>query len=318
MVHTLLLVGAGHIGSRHLQGLAKAKLNLEIYVVEPSWVASSVARSRWNESKHNGSHTIHWLDSIPSDLNTVDVCIVSTSAKGRADLISRLASKTNVRYWIIEKVLAQGSSEIELICDALGKSAGAWVNTPRRTMRLHKAFRSEVLGTGPLGVLYGGGLWGLACNGIHLIDLIAWWSGKSLLSIDTGNLNRNWYESKRHRYFETTGELVAHFSGGTSLRLISKKGPQEQGIRVTLSDGIVWEIDEIACVARSSLGRKLTNEREFQSQLTGKIVNQILQQGQCDLPSLVESSAMHAIFLDAMVTHWNLSQNRNDDLVPIT
>lgn len=65
-------------------------------------------------------------------------------------------------------------------------------------------------------------------------------------------------------------------------------------------------------------GDHIDGRFEFQSQLSGRLVDDILLRGQCDLPSLEESAAMHAIFLQAMLKHWNLSQNRNDDCVPIT
>ena len=138
------------------------------------------------------------------------------------------------------------------------------------------------------------------------------------LSTHTSDLDHHWYESKRAGYFEITGELVAHFSGGTSLSLRSKEGAQARPIQVELKDGVVWEIDESAGTACSSRGEQLGGCIEFQSQLSGRLVYDILQRGECDLPSLHESSEMHAIFLDAMLSYWNLSQNRNDDRVPIT
>jgi len=138
------------------------------------------------------------------------------------------------------------------------------------------------------------------------------------MSVDTSGLDHHWQESKRAGYFEITGELVAHFSGGTSLRLISKQNAQAQPIRVALPDGVFWIVDESTGTARSSTGEQLDGLIEFQSQISGRLLDNILQQGKCDLPSLDESSWMHAIFLDAMLAHWNSSQHQNDDFVPIT
>jgi hypothetical protein len=314
-----LLIGAGQLGSRYLQGLTASKSDLEITVVDPSVESLKTAKLRWAEAGgEESSNQIRWMSSLPSDLQRVDLALIVTSSKGRADLIDKIAKAIDVRYWVLEKVLTQSSEELVAIHSVLAGCKGAWVNTPRRMMSWHQSLKEAFACRGPLEVSYSAGLWGLACNSIHFIDLVAWWSGEALVSVDTSGLDHHWQESKRAGYFEITGELVAHFSDGTSLRLSSKEDAQAQPIQVALSDGVVWEIDESAGTAHSSSGEKLDGRIEFQSQLSGRLVDNILQRGVCDLPSLDESSSMHTIFLDAMLAHWNLSQNRNDNRVPIT
>jgi len=319
MPQSLLLVGAGQLGSRYLQGLVASELELDITVVDPSTESLGTAKSRWVEAGGDeSSHQIRWLQSLPSDLEQVDVAMIVTSSKGRADLIDKIANLIDVRYWVLEKVLTQSSEELRAIQSTLAGCEGAWVNTARRMMTWHRSLKEAFPSCGPLEVSYSACLWGLACNSIHFIDLVAWWSGESLVSVDTSGLDHHWHESKRAGYFEITGELVAHFSNGTSLRLISKKDAEAQSIQVALSDGVSWEVDESAGAAHSSSGEQLDGRIEFQSQMSGRLVDTILQRGECDLPPFDESSSMHTIFLDAMLAHWNRSQNRDDDFVPIT
>jgi len=319
MSYGILLIGAGQLGSRYLQGLVNAHSELAITVVDPSIESLQTAKSRWIEVGGDQSpHQIRWAQSPPSDLDEIDIAFIVTSSKGRADLVQNFASRIKVRHWVLEKVLAQSGSELEQIRSSVACSTGAWVNTPRRMMRWHAELKEIFAGNGPLSVTYSAGLWGLACNSIHFIDLVAWWSGESLVSVDASGLANQWIESKRAGYFEITGELVAQFSGGTVLRLASNKSAVVQPIRVELNDGSVWEVDELAGLATGSGGQQVKGQIEFQSQLSGRLVDDVLLRGQCDLPSLEESSAMHAIFLDAMLQHWNFSQNRNDDFVPIT
>jgi hypothetical protein len=319
MSHSLLVVGAGQLGSRYLQGLVASEPELDITVVDPSTESLETAKSRWIEAGGDESpHQVRWLGSLPSDLQGVDVVIVVTSSKGRATLIENIANLIDVRYWVLEKVLAQSSGELKVIQSALADCEGAWVNTSRRMMSWHQSLKEVFANRGSFEVSYSAGLWGLACNSIHFIDLVAWWSGQALVSVDTSGLDHHWHESKRVGYFEITGELVAHFSDGTSLRLSSKKDAQAKPIQISLSDGVIWEVDEPASTARSSTGEQFDGRIEFQSQISGKLADTILQRGECDLPSFDESSSMHTIFLDAMLSHWNLSQNRDDDCVPIT
>lgn len=319
MLYSLLVVGAGQLGSRYLQGLVAAESEFEITVFDVSLESLETAKTRWIEAGGDESpHQVRWLDSFPSNLQRADIALIVTSSKGRGALINKIAEAIDVRYWVLEKVLTQSIEELRLIQSAIAGCEGAWVNTPRRMMTWHQSLKEAIVGYGPLDASYSAGLWGLACNSIHFIDLLAWWSGELLVSVDTSGLDHFWHESKRAGYFESTGELVAHFSNGTSLRLKSREGAQTQLIHVVLSDGIIWEIDESAGTARNSNGEQRDGRIEFQSQLSGRLVDKILQQDKCDLPSFDESAALHQIFLGAMISHWNCSQNRNDYIVPIT
>ena len=315
----VLLIGAGQLGSRYLQGFVASKRPLQITVVDPSWESLEMAKSRWIDVGGGESwHQVHWLASLPAGLQPVDLALVVTPSRSRANIINSIAKLIDVRYWILEKVLAQSSKELGIIRSALSACEGTWVNTSRRMMTWHQSLRDKFHDRGPLQVSFSGGLWGLACNSIHFIDLVAWWTREQLVSLDTTGLDYQWHESKRAGYFEVTGELVAHFSSGSCLCLRSEIGVEPDSIRVVLADGVIWEIDELGGTACSSNSEQIDGCIEYQSQMSGRLLDGILVRGECDLPSLDESSAMHKIFLDSMLSHWNRSQNRIDDLVPIT
>lgn len=319
MKYTVLLVGAGQLGSRYLQGMVGAVSHLDVTVVDSSPRALETARSRWIEAGgEHCHHQIRWANDIPSELEKIDLVLVVTSAKGRAELVTQIASQMSVRYWVLEKVLAQSVEELEIIARVTALSHGAWVNTPRRMMVWHESLKKAFEYKGPIKALYSADLWGLACNSIHFCDLISCWMDEKLDSIDIKSLGPQWFESKRVGYFEVTGKLVAHFSKGSTLTLESHDHAEIQPLQIDLADGTTWKIDEVNGVAFNTNGDHIDGRLEFQSQLSGRLVDDILLQGQCALPSVQESAAMHSIFLKAMITHWNLSQKRNDDCVPIT
>lgn len=319
MKYTVLLVGSGQLGSRYLQGMVSAESQLSITVVDPSSSALEKAKSRWVEAGgEHCHHQIRWANDIPSELEKIDLALVVTSAKGRAELVKRIASQMAVRYWVLEKVLAQSVEELETISRVTALSHGAWVNTPRRMMVWHQLLKKAFESKSPIKASHSADLWGLACNSIHFLDLISWWADEKLDSIDIKSLDPQWFESKRVGYFEVTGKLVAHFSKGSILTLESHDHAEIQPLQIDLADGTTWKIDEVNGVAFSTNGNHIDGRIEFQSQLSGCLVDDILLRGKCDLPSVQESAAMHAIFLKAMIKHWNLSQKRNDDCVPIT
>lgn len=319
MPYSLLLVGAGQLGSRYLQGMVSAKCQLEIAVIDPSSSALETAKSRWVEAGgEHCHHRIRWENDIPPELETIDLALVVTSAKGRAELVQKIASQMAVRFWVLEKVLAQSVGELEIITRATVRAHGVWVNLPRRMMTWHQSLRQKFVSNGPMQISYSSGYPELAGNAIHFIDLVAWWCNEKLLSINTNGLSRVWFESKRAGNYEVCGEIVVFFSNGTVFTHREIGGLNSNELVLKNNTGETWiirEEDGFACGPNNEI---ITGGLELQSILSGRLVDDILLHGQCDLPSLEESAALHSVFLKAMLKHWNLSNKRNDACVPIT
>jgi len=315
----ILIIGIGLIGFRYLEGLSKAKLDLDITVVDSSELSLRSAKERWLQLVGIKTyHKIRWCQTLPKEISNVDLAIIATCSKGRAVLIDEVAQVVSVRYWILEKVLAQSKHELDLIENATTSAEGIWVNTPRRLMVWHQQLKFKFCNQGSLKVKKIGGLWGLACNSIHFIDLISWWTEESLLSINTNRLDKIWLESKRPGYSEVTGEIFAKFSGGTELTLKSNLNLVEDNIHIELQNNNIWIINEAKGIAFESKKDSLNGRLELQSDITGPMITKILIKGTCELPTLKKSLDQHGIFLDAMLQHWNYSNKCNDKLVPIT
>ena len=314
-----MLVGAGQLGSRYLQGFVSANCHLDITVVDSSLTSLARAKTRWIQAGgENCQHTIRWVEETPREVEDISVAFIVTSAKARAELVRQIDSRIGVHFWILEKVLAQSLDELEIIRRATARSLGVWVNKPFRMMSWHKSLKERFVGRGPLKANYSGTNWGLACNGIHYIDLVAWFSGESIVSVSTNSLDQQWHESKRDGYFEVTGKLQVIFSKGSSLDLESKSEARKNSFEIELSDETLWVIDENAGVARSSTGHQIGGTLELQSQLSSRLIDNVILRSQCELPTLEESISTHKVFLEALLLHWNLSQNRKDVCVPIT
>ena len=65
----ILIIGAGQIGSRHLQGLIGESLDLNIMVVDTSSFSLDSAKVRWTEEDGDKSnHKIKWCKAIPKNI----------------------------------------------------------------------------------------------------------------------------------------------------------------------------------------------------------------------------------------------------------
>ena len=311
----IALIGTGQLGSRYLQGLATCVIPLEIFVFDPNEKSLKTVQTRWKEVDNGNSlHRVHFsktLEGLPAE---VDLCLVTTTADVRLQVVEQVQSQCKVRYWVLEKVLAQSVSQIDRLEQLLTDAEGTWVNLPMRSMKWHGQIRQYL--TAPLEAIYGSGMWGLACNAIHYLDLLAWWSGESLVSLDSREL-RDWFPSKRNGFWEVNGTLKAHFTGGSRLVLVAGEDATTL-LNISLNGKNHWCLDENSGSFVGPNNFCLSGEFELQSQLTGPLVQNILKYGNCSLPTLKEPAKMHRLLIDSLLNHWNASQQLNDTVLPIT
>ena len=314
----VLLIGSGQLGSRYLQGLSGIERQLNITVVDPSSAALDVAKQRLADVSPSTTHELHFttsLDEVPKEL---DLALVVTPAHSRPDVVSAISSRHQVKAWILEKLLAQSSQDVSHIEKFLGGQSHVWVNTPRRLMHWHQAIKQRLLARRPAAfrARVSGGNWGLACNSIHFIDLVSWWAGSSVDIVDDGGL-KDWQPSRRAGFQEVFGSLVVFFGDGSSLELCCNHSNDQLLIEIETPEGIWW-IEEAHGIAVGPYGQEISGQLSLQSALTTSLVERILTAGCCELPSLTESAAQHRPLLDVLLKHWNFSQSRHDQVVPIT
>lgn len=318
MKYRVVIVGAGQLGSRYLQGLSKVSMPLDILVCDVSADSLANAEARWLEiDGHKTMHEVRYHRGV-SDLPTeIDLAIVATSSDVRSAVVTQLTEQSHVHYWILEKVLAQSDAEISQIQTAIGKTSPAWVNTPRRIVDWHKSIKSELLGRGPLAMVVEGGGWGLACNAVHYLDLLAWWGDCELVDIDASSLSHVWKASKRSGFSEVFGTLNATFSDGMSAQLTCYQEPAPTMISLLVGNQL-WAVDEAAGTAKRSDGLEILGKLPYQSEMTAPLLESILLNGRCELPSLDDSASLHRPFLQSLLAHWNRHMPKPLTRVPIT
>ena len=316
MLASILISGAGQLGSRYLQGAVKCDLPLKIFVHDPNSKALEIAKLRLDEvSFKKLPHEVFFITSLEDLPTNIDIAIVATSADKRLYAISSIFLKTNIKYWILEKLLAQNVSDLNKLMTIINLTP-AWVNTSRRLMPWHTSIKEQLNNTGPFKFEVNGGSWGLACNSIHLLDLFSWWSGEYLQDISTANLDKDWFESKRQNFWEVTGELKAKFSGGSVANIICDQSTKPVVIKLKNVDS--WVINESEGFARKSDGTEINGTVNFQSDITASMIETILLYGSCNLPSLEESVELHRIFIHELFEHWRKMGNPLATFIPIT
>jgi hypothetical protein len=313
------LVGAGNLGRRHLAGLLDSELVEVVHICD----ISRDSLTACEEVVHLASRgvptrvdtEVHLHSAISAFPERLELVVVATSADVRPGVVEEISAHTDVRNYVLEKVLAQHQSGFSrLVVATMGSNA--WVNIPRRMMRWHRRLRSRIYGNGQIAMEVVGGDWGMACNGVHFIDLLEWWSGEAPETIDTSELEPEWRAAKRDGFMEVYGSVVVSFSGGSRLLLSSSPGPETITIGLDVA-GMSWYINEREGTANRSDGLSQSGVLENQTSMTPRLVDSILGSGKCSLPTLRDSIRGHEVLLEGLMEHWVQSGGSRTG-VPIT
>jgi hypothetical protein len=315
MVAEVLIAGAGQLGSRYLQGLSRCTKPLRIWVYDISAASLDRAKQRWLECERQ-PHAVEYIQDLGRVPTALEVAIVATNADARRKTVEDVSRVASVRYWILEKVLAQKVTDLHAIARLTSGAAGAWVNTPMHLWPLYRAIRQQSAANGPIRG-YVGRYPGLACNAIHYIDLVSRWNSESVSNIETSRLGRQWIASKRPGFYEVEGELTVTFSGGSTLVLAGSELAKDYEVRIETGSE-TWKADEVKGHAVSETGKSVDAPLPRQSELAGPLVEEILTRGKCGLPSVQESIEQHEPLLRALMTHWNSNMPSPRDHAPIT
>lgn len=319
------LIGAGQLGSRHLQGLAKSVNNLDIEVVEPAKDSAAVAKQRYDEVPASGGQkTLKFLSSIDELSDNLDVVIVATNSDVRSAVVKSLLSSKKVKYLILEKVLFRTVSEYadtgRFITE---KGVTCFVNHTRRLFPVYQSIREELKNASRISFSVQGGGWGLACNGLHFIDIFSFLSGTSKLELTVDGLDNRLYETKRKGFAEFNGCLSGKI-GTNNFSLCCYEEPSPFSVVIS-SDVFTAVIDEAAGFVRFAAKAngwkkeiKETRIVRFQSELSGEVTDELLVSGGCMLPSYTESASLHIPFIEALMKKMKNIDGAEHNICPIT
>jgi predicted dehydrogenase len=303
---TIAVIGAGQLGSRHLQGLARSACAFDVVVVDPNTDALDVARKRHDEIAGPVARTVRYETSPAALPERIDLAIVATTASVRRRVVQDLLARCRVRYAVLEKVLVQRPDDLDALEEALAQhGTRAWVNCPRRLWDSYRRLRAPFAAPG-LSMRVEGGFWGVACNAIHFVDLLAFLTGARVSAVDTRGLDGRWYESKREGYQEIAGSLTVEFDDGGRL-VFTSDAQTSAPITITLHGRaghatIVEKSGRAQLALGSSVAPADTEFRTvLQSELTDLVAQEVLATGSCALTPYAESAAMHRPFLDALL-----------------
>lgn len=322
MTKKILLVGCGNIGSRHLQGLAKFQDPLMIEIVEPNGEVQKIAKSRLAEVEQKNKHTISWYQDIRQASNESDLVIIATQAKGRVNLINKLLKAKHLRF-LVEKLVCQSSNEYDRLLAYMKQyNAKGWVNTTRRYYKSYQQIKDFFEDSKHFHISVIAGNMGLSTNAIHFFDLLSWFSGEYKINLNGDLLLNKIFPNQRGKdLLEFAGTITAATNNGSTLSinfLPLENLPLTVDISSEAKRIMVDELNEKVFFLKIPTNFDLDFKTEFQSNLTHKIVNDILSKDICLLPTLEDSSFAHKQIFQIFNNHIKKILNEDKELCPIT
>ena len=318
----IVLIGAGEIGSRHLQAISKLK-NVSIDVVEPNEISIQIAKSRLLEI-NNSNKLISFTKSIDCVKENIDLAIIATSSKIRYKITKDLITKKNLKNIVFEKVLFQKENEYFLMQNLLNKyKINAWVNHPRRMFPFYNKLKEELKTSNNILFNYCGYDWGMACNGLHFIDLFSYLTDSNDLTLDNSLIHDKIINSKRDGYSEIDG--IIHGNLGNSSFVINSSSFKISSTLTIHSEKFIYVIDEFNGVVYSrninnNWKPKSENKRIilYQSEISDIFSSNILKNKNCFLPSYEDSMKLHIPFIKCLIKHFNKIGSKKIDYCNIT
>lgn len=321
----IAVVGAGEIGSRHLQALSSIGIACKVDVFDRSNAALGISRDRFKDVCGSTSQAVEV--SYSTDISTmnqhVDLLILATTSRGREELLRKILSKSQVDNIILEKVLFQNPDSYKrmnlLFQD---EDINVWVNCWPRTMPFFKRIKNKVKDAGCIEVSVSGGNWGLGCNSAHFLDLFIFLTER----LDIASVNCAFskiYDAKRKGYVDFIGQISIENEVGDKL-FMSDSGRAGFPITVKVSGGdvsfeLVDKISDMKIIELSTGQESVSVEHmPYQSERTGLIAREILLNHTSDLPLYSETYHVHARLIQEMLDSINRDYCKGWNLCPIT
>jgi predicted dehydrogenase len=301
----IAIIGAGQLGSRHLQGLLKSALDLSIDVVDPFESSLLIARQRAEEIGGKNLANVKYMSGIKEIQTSLDLCIIATTADIRLGVLKELTQHSSVKNILLEKVLFQDLASYDTAQGLLEENKiNAWVNCPRRIFAVSHEIKKCIPNGAKLTYVVTGGNWGLACNAIHHIDHLSFLNGIEDIEFDTSAIEKI-IPGKRNGFSELVGTLTGKQSNG-SLIVLNSRDINSADVNITIaSDEFNWQIDE----ARGYIYQSAINSPEpavatkfhypYQSELTNLVCDDILSGKDPGLPGFEISMKHHKAMISA-------------------
>ncbi|OVE74927.1 hypothetical protein BVX95_00685 [archaeon D22] len=295
------IIGTGNIGKRHIQSIANISEEFELFchdMYEDS-LESLDSFFLANDIKIKNVEKIKNLDNFISRIDNETLVIISTTAIGRATLTDQIL-KSSPKAILLEKPVCQTLEEYDSILKNNVSNVPIYVNFPRHMYEFYNEISvQQDMNDSKIFVTQNDA--GIACNGIHIFELICWlFDAKEY--IITHHKISNPYETKRKGFYDISGEVKFEINKKIYFEFIDSANSTET-INI-IGKNKSYHIFETSKKMLINSDQDIEVENiniPFQSQLTSEFVIDLFKNSSTNLlPSINQTFLAHKMLFELL------------------
>ncbi|WP_028609947.1 Gfo/Idh/MocA family protein [Paenibacillus harenae] len=303
----IAIIGAGNIGSRHLQALALLGHTIAVWVVDPSVQSLQRAKLFYQQVAVAASApSPKFLTAITGLPDELDAVIVATNSGIRRAVIEQLLAAKKVKHLILEKILFQNPEDYSAVEELLrAKKVSAWVNCPMRMLPFYRQLKAKLDPAAKMKYQVSASFLGIGTNAIHHLDLVAYLTDCYSFTLNGSKLSDRLLGSKRPGYVEFAGTLEARSDKAFISITSHAKGETPMLIHLATDTFhcLIRSSEHKAWIAEAGHNWSITEmnyTEPLQSQLTHLAIQQLLNSGSCELTPYSASTGLHLPLITAL------------------
>jgi predicted dehydrogenase len=240
----IVLVGTGNIGKRFLQAIHAVESNVPILCYDNQRTAlESVKPFLESYGLSDRSEKTTAYEEAIDEIDEDTLVIVATTAEDRINLLLDIVDE-EPKYLISEKPVTQTEIQYSKIARACrDRGVSAYVHYYLRFQPFIEEIKRRVDLSTPfhLGVRLPGN--GMACNGIHFLDLFLWLSGMRQFVVQSMRFD-DIYEQKRSGFWDVYGEINVATERGDTCTISNAKTNRHQVITLDTEGAVINVYEE--------------------------------------------------------------------------
>lgn len=319
------VIGAGNIGSRHLQALKAVNMELEIFVIDPNQKSLDRAGEIYNSTEGGKfKQKIRFQHDLNNIGDQIDIAIIATHSNIRKSIIEDLLASLSIKYFILEKILFTSKKDYFIVQEMLEKNdCKAWINCTRRMVPFYFNQLRTWFSDNKAVFTISGSKWKLVSNLIHFTDFLSFIFNDTNFSMDCSNLEPEIVESNIPNFYELNGMVKIRFKNGCS-GIINCFSSGNQHVVIDLASS------EVRCIIDENVGKSIVKYGEqlewkefnsnipYTSQLTTSLVEDLLNNGTCELTPYNESLNIHLLTYEPLMEYLEKKLDRKFKQFPFT
>ncbi len=316
MKKEILIIGFGNIGYRHFQSLYNNNKKYKFFIYD------KILND--NIKKIQNLKNVKVLSNIVNkkiEKKIFDVVIISTTSKGRYELLKQILDNYKFKNMIIEKFLfAKEKNYVESLKLPNKIKDKIYVHCPRTEWKYFKDLKNKFINQ-KIKMEYRGKNWRMASNSIHFLDIFSFLIGSNEIKLKKITVNDT-IKSKRDKYMEFSGLLIFKANNESSLILEDNKKFKYSVMKIKFSDFTdICKFRSNEMILKRYKSRKLILEKRYKvpltSHLTNKIVNKIFKRKIINLSKLNKSIKLHMILFPILMKIFKNKYSINN-ILPVT